>query len=305
VNLNRYVIVTPARNEARVIEKTLRSVVSQTVKPEKWVIVSDGSTDGTDEIVQGYCDKYPFIQLIRSSNDEKRNFGSKVAAFTAGYQALAGQEYGFVGNLDADVSFEPDYFEKLLARFAQAPGLGVGGGIILELVGGKFVSQSISSNSVAGAVQLFRRECFEAIGGYRAIRGGGIDAAAEIMARERGWLVETFSDLPVCHHRRVSHGSSSALSTEFRVGQSNYRLGYQPLFALAISVLRLRQRPYVIGAITHEMGYCWAYLSREKIQLPNETVKFLRSEQLDRLKHALWKRKSTKLTCKQEAGSTI
>jgi poly-beta-1,6-N-acetyl-D-glucosamine synthase len=305
VNPTRYMIVTPARNEERVIENTIRSVVSQTVKPDKWVIVSDGSTDRTDEIVQAYCETYPFIHLIRSSGDDRRNFGSKVAAFNAGYRSFTGQEYGFIGNLDADVSFAPDYFQKLLKRFEQTPKLGIGGGIIMELVGDKFVSQSISANSVAGAVQLFRRACFEAIGGYHALPGGGIDAAAEIMARHRGWLVETFPDLPVRHHRRVTSGSSSVLSTEFRLGQTAYRLGYQPVFALAISVSRLTRHPYVIGAIAHSMGYCWAYLSRERVQLPSETVKFLRSEQLQRLKHVLLKRRSAKLIRKQEGGNSI
>jgi hypothetical protein len=172
-------------------------------------------------------------------------------------------------------------------RFDQNPKLGIGGGIILELVDGKFVSQNISTNSVAGAVQLFRRACYEAIGGYQALKGGGVDAVAEIMARHQGWLVETFPDLPVRHHRRVTSGSSSVLSTEFRLGQTAYRLGYQPVFALAISLSRLPRRPYVIGGLAHGMGYCWAYVRREKVQLPNETVKFLRSEQLQRLKQAL------------------
>jgi len=303
VNPTGYVIVTPARNEERVIENTIRSVVSQTAKPDKWVIVSDGSTDRTDEIVRAYCGTYPFIRLIRSGGDEQRNFGSKVAAFNAGYRTFAGQEYGFIGNLDADVSFAPDYFENLLKRFAQTPKLGIGGGIILELVGGKFLAQNISANSVAGAVQLFRRACFEAIGGYYALPGGGIDAAAEIMARHQGWLVQTFPDLPVRHHRRVTSGSSSALSTGFRDGLNAYRLGYQPLFALAISVSHLPRRPYVSGAIAHCLGYCWACLSRERVLLPSDTVKFLRSEQLQRLKHVIVKQRFAKPIRKHQVRS--
>jgi poly-beta-1,6-N-acetyl-D-glucosamine synthase len=305
LNTPGYMIITPARNEERVIENTIQSVVSQTVKPDKWVIISDCSTDRTDEIVQDYCGKHPFIQLIRSSGDEQRNFGSKVAAFNVGYRTLAGLEYEFIGNLDADVSFAPDYFENLLERFAQVPKLGIGGGIILELVGNKFVSQNISTNSVAGAVQLFRRACYEGIGGYRALPGGGIDAAAEIMARHQGWLVQTFPDLLVRHHRRVTSGSSSVLSTEFRLGQTAFQLGYQPVFALAISLSRLPRQPYIIGGIARSVGYCWAYLSRERVQLPSETVKFLRSEQLERLKHVLSKQRFAKLIRKQEVRSLI
>jgi biofilm PGA synthesis N-glycosyltransferase PgaC len=294
VNPTRYVIITPARNEERAIEHTIRSVISQTIKPEKWVIVSDASTDRTDGIVQDYCKDYPFIRFIRSFNNQRRNFGSKVAAFNAGYVTLTDQQYEFIGNLDADVSFAPDYFANLIDRFARIPKLGVGGGLIQELVGSKFVAQDISRNSVAGAVQFFRRRCFEDIGGYQALPGGGIDAVAEIMARQRGWLVETFLDLYVHHHRRVTSGAGSVLATEFRHGQTAYRLGYQPLFALATSMSRLPRRPYVIGAIAHSIGYSLGYLRRERVHLPRDTVKFLRAEQLQRLKHVVSKLRFTK-----------
>jgi glycosyltransferase involved in cell wall biosynthesis len=297
VGTRPYAIVTPAKNEERVVEHTLRSMVSQTVKPQKWVIVSDGSTDRTDEIVQSYADRYSFIELLRSPRTERRNFGSKVAAFNAGYQRLAAIDYEFIGNLDADVSFVPDYFETLLGRFERNPKLGVGGGIIIELVEGKFVSQSISDNSVAGAVQLFRRECFESIGGYLPLSGGGIDAAAEIMARHHGWQVKTFSDLSVHHHRRVTSGSGSVLSTESRLGRTAYRLGYHPAFALAISASRIFERPYVVKAAAHAVGYLLARLRREKIQIPDDSVRFLRAEQLARLKDLFLQGRSRKVVC--------
>ena len=116
-----YVIVTPARNEENYIEKTIKSVASQSLLPKKWIIVSDGSTDRTDIIVNEYSNKYDFIHLLRAEDDNKRNFGSKIMAFRAGVKQLTNLEYDFIGNLDADVSFYFNYYENLLQKFNNAP----------------------------------------------------------------------------------------------------------------------------------------------------------------------------------------
>ncbi|MFX0199832.1 MAG: glycosyltransferase, partial [Candidatus Hodarchaeota archaeon] len=175
---NSYVLITPARNEQDYIQKTIESVVSQTILPEKWVIVSDGSTDHTDEIVSHYAAKHDFIQFIRVSEHIQRNFWSKVHAFNAGYEQIKNTEYKFLGNLDADVSFNSNYYENVLLRFQTNPKLGIAGGIILELLNGQYVNQKLSLNSVAGAIQLFRRECYQDIGGYIPLTYGGVDSAA-------------------------------------------------------------------------------------------------------------------------------
>src|SRR6185503_9927379 len=125
--LPRYVLVTPARNEARFIEMTIRSVIAQTVRPAKWVIVSDGSTDGTDEIVQKYLNDHDWVELVKLPERAERNFAAKVTAFNQGYARVAGLQYEVIGNLDADVSFEPDYLEFLMTKFAANPRLGVAG----------------------------------------------------------------------------------------------------------------------------------------------------------------------------------
>ncbi|MFQ5628929.1 MAG: glycosyltransferase, partial [bacterium] len=183
MSTTKYALVTPARNEEAYIEKTLQSVTTQTVLPQKWVIVSDGSTDGTDSIVQEYAQKHTFIRLIRKSCDQKRTFSSKINAFETGCEHLQSIDHDFIGMLDADVSFGPDYYEKVLDRFAQNEKLGVVGGIRYDLVNGKFVHVLCAENSVGGPYQLFRRACFEQIGGFPAIAIGGEDAVAEIKAR--------------------------------------------------------------------------------------------------------------------------
>lgn len=282
-----YVLITPARNEEALIEKTIQSVVGQTVLPRKWIIVSDGSTDRTEEIVQRYCSVYPFMQLVTSDGDNKRNFGSKVKAFNAGYAEIGESVYAFIGNLDADVTFPPDYYAKVMREFEQEKQLGLAGGIIQELIGERYVNQTISTDSVAGAVQFFRRECFEKIGGYLPLTYGGIDAAAEIMVRMHGWQVKTFFEHPVLHHRRVAQGNSTILKARYRQGIMYYKLGYHPLFQLLRSLKHIQGRPYFFGSLTMLCGYCSALCRNQPFDLPNDVVNYLRREQLHRLKEKI------------------
>jgi len=278
-----YVLVTAARNEEKFIASTLQSVVQQTILPRKWAIVSDGSTDRTDEIVSDFAREYAFISLVRSSASGARSFGAKVRAFRMGHEQLRNVSYDYVGNLDADVSFAPDYFERVFRHFQRIPKLGIGGGIIHELISGTFVPQRTSLNSVAGAVQMFRRRCYEEIGGYVPLRYGCIDSAAEIMTRMHGWEVLTFADIAVRHHRRVSSGTGSMLKTIFRHGLGHHSIGYHPLFEVLRNAYGLTDRPYVLGSLLTTLGYFWAVATRKEPGLPKEVVTYLRSEQMERL----------------------
>jgi glycosyltransferase involved in cell wall biosynthesis len=279
-----YVLITPARNEQDFIEATIKSVIGQSVLPREWIIVSDSSTDRTDEIVQDYSDRYPFLRLLRNENGRIRNFSAKVAAFRAGARALRTQDYEFIGNLDADVSFQVDYFEHLLRAFFRQAKLGVAGGLILEKIDSQFCAQDVNANSVAGAVQMFRRTCFEQIGGYPSIVSGGVDAGAEIMARMHGWQVETFPELQVFHHRRVATGAKNIFRTRFRQGKNHYLLGYHPLFQMLNSMYHLTEKPYLLGALVGFGGYVWGGVRRPEKALPPHVIDFLRCEQLQRIK---------------------
>jgi glycosyltransferase involved in cell wall biosynthesis len=152
-----YVIITPARNEAPFIELTLKSMVAQTHPPLKWVIVSDGSTDGTDEIVKRYLPANPWIELVRMPERKERNFAGKVHAFNAGLDRVEDLEFNIVGNLDADVSFEPDHFQYLIGRMGENPQLGVAGAPFRE---GTYQYDYRFQNieNVWGGCQLFRRD---------------------------------------------------------------------------------------------------------------------------------------------------
>jgi glycosyltransferase involved in cell wall biosynthesis len=278
-----YALITPAKNEAEQIGRTIESVLAQTIRPSRWVIVSNGSTDRTEDIVAEFARKHSFIELVRTGQDVRRDFSAKVRAFEAGYKRLQDEPYDFVGNLDADVSIASNYFQSLLERFANQPDLGIAGGVILELVGNHYVRQRISSNSVAGAIQLFRRDCYEAIGGYTPLKLGGVDAAAEITARMKGWTVRTFPDLLVYHHRRVTTGSNSVYGTRFREGVTNYVLGYHPVFQLLSSLSRIGERPYIVGSLINLLGYMWSYAKRQPRAVPEDTIRHLRAEQIQRL----------------------
>src|ERR1035437_10266390 len=206
----RYVLATAAYNEEAYIEATIRSVIAQTAPPLKWVIVSDGSTDHTDEIVRSYAESYPFIQLHRITEEHPRDFSAQVLAINTGLSKLEALDFDFIGNLDADITLEPEYFEMLLGRFAADSRLGLAGGFVCEKSGDAFKPRITNSvRSVAHAVQLFRRECMRELGGYLALPYGGPDWHAEVTVRMNGWKVQAFSDLPVYHQRKT--GTSGGL----------------------------------------------------------------------------------------------
>lgn len=282
---NEYILITPARNEEGYVEETIQSVISQTILPKRWIIVSDGSTDRTDEIVSKYAEKYEFIQLMRANTHSERNFGSKVDAFNFGYQRLKNIKYDYIGNLDADITFESDYFERIIGKFNSNSKLGVAGGWIHELHNGKYRERwGNRIKNVPGAIQLFRRKCFEEIGGYIPFEKGGIDTIAEAKVRMHGWEVKSFPSIYVFHHRCTGFNNSNMFSNGFRGGIKHYTLGYHPIYEVAYCVRRLGYKPYIIGSFLNFAGYFWSFFLKENRPLPLEFVKFLREEQLERLK---------------------
>jgi glycosyltransferase involved in cell wall biosynthesis len=287
---SRYVLITPTRNEEAFIERTIQGIVEQTLKPVRWVIVSDASTDRTDEIVKEYAKIHPFIELVRVEERNGRDFASKVIAFKAGYAGLNGVEYDFLGNLDADIYVEPDYYASILAEFERNEKLGLAGGVRYDLYQGAFKRYGKAANSVGGCVQLYRRACFEETGGFIPVKYGGEDAIAEITARMLGWEVRSFPDRKIFHYRETGAMNRNVLRTRFREGVKDYLIGYHPLFELLRCFYRIKQkRPWFLGAILSVAGYLWAGLKRMDRPVPSEMVQFLRTEQMSRLR-SLFKR---------------
>jgi glycosyltransferase involved in cell wall biosynthesis len=282
-----YILITPARNEAAFIEKTIQSVIAQTLLPKRWVIVSDGSTDGTDEIVERYRAGREWLELVRLPAHEQRNFAAKVIAFNAGYERVRQLSFDVIGNIDADVSFEQDFFAYLLGKFETMPELGMAGTHYIE---GDFHSYSdsyINVHHVNGQCQLFRRKCFEEIGGYVPIKGGGIDWVAVTTARMKGWLTYSFSERTFYHHRKMGTAGSNELRARFHYGKKDYFLGGHPLWQVFRSVFQMTKRPYILGGLCLLSGYVWCWATRHERPVSRELMAFHRNEQLQRLKNLI------------------
>jgi biofilm PGA synthesis N-glycosyltransferase PgaC len=278
-----YVLITPARNEAVFIEMTIKSMISQTVQPLKWVIVSDGSTDGTDDIVKKYLKQYKWIELIRMPERTERHFAGKVNAFNAGYSRVKDLKYDIIGSLDGDISFDEDYFSFLLSKFAENSQLGVGGTPFRE--GSIQYDYRFSRKEhVSGACQLFRRECFESIGGYVPLKAGAIDLTAVVTARMKGWKTETFTDKFCLHHRPMGTAKDRILVAAFKSGYGDYRMGVHPVWQLFRSIYQMSRRPIVITGAMLMVGYFWAMLTRAQKPVSIEFVHFRRREQMRWLK---------------------
>ncbi len=284
-----YVLITAARNESQYIESTIRSIIAQTRVPDRWVIVSDDSTDGTDEIVSRYNDQYAFITLLRLERESQRSFSSKSIALNYGISTLNHLQYEFIGCLDADITLESDYYEKVLLLFAQDPLLGVAGGFVFETNGERFVPRPYNAvRSVAGAIQMFRESCFKHLDAFLPLRYGGEDTIAEVRARMLGFHVESFYHLRAYHNRHTG-ASDKPLRSAFKNGLQDFYIGYHPLYELFTSLHRIRCTPPVISFLLRLAGFIWGYLHPIDYLVPNDQVLFLRKEQIAQMRYFFYR----------------
>ena len=283
-----YVLITPARNEEKFIEKLIQAVTNQTVLPAKWVIVNDGSKDGTASIVSNYLPKYHWIELLNLPSHRDRSFAAKVSAVNAGLERVQDVDYEIVGNLDSDVSFDPDYLEFLMKKFQEDPELGVAGTIFQEDGGYSSGKDSFEGqNHVPGGCQLFRRRCFENIGGYIPNKAGGIDWIAVTTARMKGWKTRSFREKSFFHYRSLGTAERSLLASAFSYGEKDYYLGGHPLWEIFRVAYKMTKKPYLLGGIALFSGYVCAFLRRAERPVSDELMRFHRQEQLKKLKMIL------------------
>jgi len=279
-----YVLMTAAYNEEANIERTIQSVLGQTQLPQKWVIVSDGSIDGTDAIVQRYAAEHEFIHFERFERSPGRSFRSKVIALRRASQVLQGHAFDFIGNLDADISLGRSYFEDLTECFASNPRLGLAGGFVYEKRGEAY--EALRHNrvySVPHGAQLVRRECYEAIGGYAVLEYGGEDWHAETCARMNGWTAEAFAHLPIFHHRSTGE-ADNLLRYKFRAGRMDYSFGSDTLFESFKCLDRIIEKPLLLGGMARLAGFAWSWVRRDCRPVSDEFVAFVRRGQRERLK---------------------
>lgn len=281
---SKYILITPAKNEDRYIERTIKAVIAQTILPQQWVIVSDGSTDNTDAIVEKYASLYPFIQLVRKAPKNRRVFSSKVEAIRLGFEHMKNDDYEFYGNLDADVSFPENYYETILQRFEANHTLGIAGGVIYDLHKSGFIRQKASLTSVGGPIQMFRKKCYVDIGGYQALEIGNVDGVAEVTARMKGWKVQSFEDIKVNHYRVTGSEGRNVFAARLREGRLEYMVGYHPLFHLARAAQRISERPFLVGSFLRSVSYFWTSLKAPQRPLSKSYITFLRKEEMTKLK---------------------
>jgi len=276
-----YVVVTPARDEERTIELTIESMLRQTIRPLAWVIVDDGSTDRTRELVEKHLAANPWISCIPRTNRGFRALGGGVIdAFNEGFARVKDLPWEFVVKLDADLSFEPDYFERLLARFDADPKLGMASGKTFLLEHGVKSIEWCHDDHVRGPAKMYRRECFEAIGGLEARRGW--DMIDETRAQMLGWTTKSFLAEELIHHRPIDARQDNVLKSRFQMGELYHFLGYHWAYH-AVRSLRsaVQDFPRGTGGMALLAGYVWAALRRAP-RYDADYVAFVRRSQLAR-----------------------
>ncbi|MGF1583279.1 MAG: glycosyltransferase family 2 protein [Gemmataceae bacterium] len=280
----KILIITPAKNEAEFIGETIASMTAQTVRPTRWIIVDDGSTDGTAEIVEKAGLEHPWIGLVRREGTKVRRVGPGVIeAFYEGLSHARLEDYDFVCKLDADLRFRPEYFAILMKRFEENPRLGTASGKSWNLVGDKLVEERTHDQMSNGQAKLYRRECFQEIGGFvHEVMWDGIDCHR---CRMLGWESASFRDpeLVLTHLRQMGSSFRSIYHGRMRWGYGQYFMGTHPLYALGISVYRMFERPWVLGGLCILAGYCKAWLERRPRYNDLAFRKFLRRWQMQEL----------------------
>lgn len=279
--LKKYIAISPVRDEEEYIEKTIASVVAQTVLPAQYVIVDDGSHDKTAAIIDAAAQRYPFITALHRPDRGYRNSaGGEVDAFYHGFKSIIVTDWDFIVKLDGDLSFGTDYFERCLAYFAADHSLGLGSGIIFNSVNGALQLERTPRFHVRGAAKMYRRQCWEAIDGMLNIPGW--DTLDEVKANMLGWKTHSFTNLIIVQHR-VTGEAVGCWKNAVKNGTGSYISGYHPLYLLVKAVKRAFRKPYFVESTGLLYGFIRAHF--KKVQRVNDRrlIKYLRRQQLKRL----------------------
>ena len=286
---SRYVVISPVRNEEDYIEKTIQSVLAQTIEPDEWIIIDDGSRDNTGKIIDSYSKQYPWIRTIHRLDRGFRNAGEGVIeAFYEGYKALRTQAWDFIVKMDGDLTFERDYFERCFEYFKKDQILGIGGGDIYHLINGKYVLEKNPRFHVRGATKIYRKPCWDDIG--ELIKAPGWDTLDEVKANMMGWNTRSFADIMVIHHR-FTGAANGAWSNMVKNGKANYICGYHPIFMLFKCIKRLNHKPYIIASIGLLYGFLSGYFKKQPQIDDRNLIDYLRKQQIRRFifKDSIWK----------------
>lgn len=275
---SKYIVITAVKNEESYIGETLSSMAAQSVKPAEWVIVNDGSTDSTSKIIKGFARKVPWIRVLDAEDSRRARGGHLVKLFCDGFSKVKTRDFDFIVKLDGDLSFEPGFFERAFSHLAKNPRLGITSGISHICSGGILVEEKSARGHTLGACKIYRRKCFEEIGGL--VQAMGWDGIDEIKARMKGWEAAPVPGLGVIHLRPEGKANGTFTSGKER-GRGSYFMGYHPLFFAFRAAKNLFKSPLDgVGMIT---GYLSAALTGSRRIDDPEFIKFLRTNQLRKL----------------------
>lgn len=293
-----YVIIAPVRNEAAYLPAMIECIAAQTILPALCIIVDDGSKDETPAILEKAAQTYPWFLSVTRPDRGKRKAGSGVMeAFYAGYRILdpepwetgANVNWRFLAKLDGDVTFAPDFMERCLARFSENPNLGIGGGLVVNEVNGELKAESTVDPAfhVRGATKIYRRECWQAICGLEKVTGW--DTIDELKANMHGWRTETFTEIPILHHRPAG-AAYGTWANWMKNGRANYASGYHPLFMFLKCLARLTEKPYGLASLALGLGYLRALITRDWRVSDPAYHRYFTDQQFRRLLHQpnLW-----------------
>jgi glycosyltransferase involved in cell wall biosynthesis len=285
----KYVIITPARDEEKYIVNTLDSVVSQTIRPEEWVIVNDGSSDGTGAIIEDYASRHTWLNVIHREDRGCRTGGYGVMdAFYDGYNALKAKNWDFLVKLDGDLGFDPPYFERCFSHFQEDPGLGIGGGFLIHPPDQELRLEENPSFHVRGATKIYRRQCWTAIGGL--VKAPGWDTIDEVKANMLGWSTRTFRDLELIHYRPTGlaygHWTDSV-----KGGRAAFISGYHPVFMLIKCLRRIFQEPFFVNGTGLMYGFVRSYFDGTQQINDPALIAYIRKQQVKKLlfMKSIWK----------------
>jgi len=275
VKSTRYIIVSPVKDEVSHIKETLDSVVAQTIRPFIWLIVDDGSTDGTKEIIRSYCARHDWIRLLINNRPGQRNTGSaEVIAFSLGYETVRNEDFDFVVKLDGDLRLEPDYFEKLFVEFEKNPALGIASGIYLERHGNGWQPVRMPGYHAAGATKVIRKACFEEIGGF--IDTPGWDTVDEIRAWGKGWRTAHFENATF-HHLKNEGSGMGYRKTNHMHGEIYYLTGGSKAFFLGKVSKRIALgQPFLLAGIYMFLGYLRPMINKKPLLVTPEESRLYR-----------------------------
>jgi glycosyltransferase involved in cell wall biosynthesis len=294
----RYIVISPVRNEEQYLETTIKAVIAQTVRPLQWILVDDGSTDRTAEIIDRWASEQSWIVAVhrldharqdsvgdvssenRMRRGKRAREAKEIVAFYDGYAQIEMADWDYLVKLDGDLGFMPDYFERCFEEFARDPKLGIGGGDICNPVNGEWKVEANPRFHVRGATKIYRRACWDAIEGVEA--GAGWDTLDEVKANMKNWNTRSFPGLHVQHYRPTGAANGQWLNA-IKKGEWNYISGYHPLFFIAKCVRNVFRKPYLVGSAGLLCGFTHGLLQRVPQVGDKALIGYLQRQQLRRL----------------------